>query len=1060
MQLAEISIRRPVFATVLSLLIVLVGGVSFNRLTVREYPKIDEPVVTVSVRYAGASAEVIESQVTKPLEDSIAGIDGVDVITSISRADQGQISVRFRLEKDADSAAAEVRDRTSRVRNRLPQAIEEPVISKVEADAFPVVQVGFSSESLTSLQINDLVNRIVKPRLQTVTGVADVRIFGERKYAMRVWLDSDRMASYRLTTQDVEDAIRRSNLELPAGRIESQQREFSVTSQTDLTKPSQFGEIVIRNVNGFSVKLRDVARVEEGAADERTAVRLNGRPAVAVGVVRQATANPLDLSKGVREVLPKLRADLPADLRVEIANDNSVFIDRSVKNVYRTIAEAVGLVALVIFVFLRTLRASIIPIITIPVSLVGTFALMALAGFTINTLTLLALVLAIGLVVDDAIVMLENIFRHIEEGMDPFSAGIKGAREIGFAIVTMTATLVAVYAPLAFTPGRTGRLFVEFALALAGAVVVSGVVALTLTPMLCTQLLKHNPEPNRFDSTMERWLTSLSARYGSALRWIVTARYASLTGGQRPGSRGRQVLGFVLQARWLVVAVMLGCALAIALIFPTMKQELSPLEDRGVILASVNAPDGSTLDYTNRYAQALEDLGRPYAEFDRIYANVGNPTVAQASVVYRTVDWDKRSRSTLELARELQPKFNALAGVTAFPITPPSLGQGFRERPLNFVIQTSDSYENLNAVVRQMLDEIAKNPGIVSPDVDLRLNKPELRIEVERDKAADLGVSVEVVAKAVETLLGGRNVTRYKRDAEQYDVIVQTQPSGRNTPEDIDRIYVRGKNDAMIPLSALVKVRESVSPRELNHFGQRRSVSITASLAGDYSLGEALTFMNQTAAKVLRAGYSTDLNGTSREFRSSQGALAIVFVLALVFIFLVLAAQFESFVDPLVIMLSVPLSMVGALLALKWSGGSLNVYSQIGLITLVGLITKHGILIVEFTNQLRGQGMEMIDALVKASAQRLRPILMTTGAMVLGAVPLALANGAGAESRMQIGWVIVGGMSLGTLLTVFVVPTMYTLFARKAIPGANKAEAKDAPDGGIHGHAPATRGVK
>ena len=1046
MQLAEISIRRPVFATVLSLLIVLVGGVSFNRLTVREYPKIDEPVVTVSVRYAGASAEVIESQVTKPLEDSIAGIDGVDVITSISRADQGQISVRFRLEKDADSAAAEVRDRTSRVRNRLPQAIEEPVISKVEADAFPVVQVGFSSESLTSLQINDLVNRIVKPRLQTVTGVADVRIFGERKYAMRVWLDSDRMASYRLTTQDVEDAIRRSNLELPAGRIESQQREFSVTSQTDLTRPAQFGEIVIRNVNGFSVKLRDVARVQEGAADERTAVRLNGRPAVAVGVIRQATANPLDLSKGVRDVLPKLRADLPPDLRVEIANDNSVFIDRSVKNVYRTIAEAVGLVALVIFVFLRTMRASIIPIITIPVSLVGTFALMALAGFTINTLTLLALVLAIGLVVDDAIVMLENIFRHIEEGMDPFSAGIKGAREIGFAIVTMTATLVAVYAPLAFTPGRTGRLFVEFALALAGAVVVSGVVALTLTPMLCTQLLKHNPKPNRFDRAMERWLTSLSDRYGAALRWIVTARYPSPAGSQGSGSRGQQMMSFVLQARWLVVAVMGVCALAIALIFPTMKQELSPLEDRGVILANVNAPDGSTLDYTNRYAQALEDMGKPYAEFDRISANVGNPTVAQASVVYRTVDWDKRTRSTLDMARELQPKFNALAGVTAFPITPPSLGQGFRERPLNFVIQTSDSYQNLNAVVRQMLDEIAKNPGIVSPDVDLRLNKPELRIEVERDKAADLGVSVEVVAKAVETLLGGRNVTRYKRDAEQYDVIVQTQPGGRSTPEDIDRIYVRGKNDAMIPLSALVKVRENVSPRELNHFGQRRSVSITASLAGDYSLGEALSFMNQTAAKVLKTGYSTDLNGTSREFRNSQGALAIVFALALVFIFLVLSAQFESFVDPLVIMLSVPLSMIGALLALKWSGGSLNVYSQIGLITLVGLITKHGILIVEFTNQLRGQGMEMIDALVKASAQRLRPILMTTGVMVLGAVPLAFASGAGAESRMQIGWVIVGGMSLGTLLTVFVVPTMYTLFARKAIPGANTAVAKEEPD--------------
>ncbi|WP_137894935.1 efflux RND transporter permease subunit [Ramlibacter sp. 2FC] len=1025
MQLAEVSIRRPVFATVLSLLIVLIGAVSFNRLSVREYPKIDEPVVTVSVRYAGASAEVIESQVTKPLEDSIAGIDAVDVITSISRAEQAQISVRFRLEKDADSAAAEVRDRTSRVRNRLPQAIDEPVIAKVEADAFPVIWLAFTSDTLSPLQVNDLVSRVVKPRLQTVTGVADVRIFGERKYAMRVWLDPDRLAAYRLTTQDVEDAIRRSNLELPAGRIESQQREFSVTSQTELIRPGQFAEIVLKTVNGFPVKLRDVARVQEGAADERSAVRLNGRPAISAGVIRQATANPLLLSQGVRDVLPRLKADLPPDLSVEVANDNSVFIDRSVKSVYQTIAEAVGLVALVIFVFLRTARASIIPIVTIPVSLIGAFALMALAGFTINTLTLLALVLAIGLVVDDAIVVLENIFRHIEEGLDPFSAAIKGAKEIGFAVVAMTLTLAAVYAPLAFTPGRTGRLFMEFALALAGAVLVSGFVALTLSPMMCSLLLRHNPKPNLFDRGMERWLTALSQAYGRLLRWVL------------------------LKARWAVVAVMLGCAAAIYFVYPGMKQELAPLEDRGTILATVNAPDGATLDYTNRYAQALERMGQAYPEFDRIFANVGNPTVAQASVVYRTVDWENRSKSTLEIARELQPKFNGLPGVNAFPITPPSLGQGFRERPVNFVIQTSDSYENLNRVLRQMQGEIAKNPGIVSPDVDLRLNKPELRIDVDRAKAADLGVSVDVVARAIETMLGGRNVTRYKRDAEQYDVIVQTQASGRTTPEDIERIQVRGRNDAMIPLSALVTVRESVSPRELNHFGQRRSASITANLAPDYSLGQALGFLDQTAAKVLKPGYTTDLNGTSREFRSSQGALLIVFVLALLFIFLVLAAQFESFVDPLVIMLSVPLSMIGALLALKWSGGSLNVYSQIGLITLVGLITKHGILIVEFTNQLREQGLSMIDALVKASAQRLRPILMTTGAMVLGAVPLATASGAGAESRIQIGWVIVGGMSLGTLLTIFVVPAMYSLFARKAVPGAITVAVDEVP----HPHA-------
>ena len=1034
MQLAEISIRRPVFATVLSLLVLLVGAVSFTRLTVREYPKIDEPVVTVSVRYAGASAEVIESQVTKPLEDSIAGIDAVDVITSISRAEQSQISVRFRLEKDADNAAAEVRDRTARVRNRLPDAVDEPVIAKVEADASPVMWLAFSSDTRSPLEINDLLNRIVKPRLQTVTGVADVPIYGERRYAMRIWLDPERMAGYRLTTQDVEDAIRRNNLELPAGRIESQQREFSVTSQTELARPAQFSDIVIRTVNGFPVRMRDVARVEESAASDRSRVRLNGRDAISMGVIRQATANPLELSAGVRAMLPTLKADLPADITIDIANDNSVFIDRSVKSVYQTIAEAVVLVALVIFVFLRTLRASIIPIITIPVSLVGTFALMALAGFSINTLTLLALVLAIGLVVDDAIVMLENIYRHIEEGLDPFSAAIKGAREIGFAIVAMTLTLVAVYAPLAFTPGRTGRLFVEFALALAGAVVVSGFVALTLSPMMCSLLLKHNPKPNWFDRSMERWLTAMSDAYGRLLRWVVTARWGG-GGGLR---------GALFQGRWLVVGVMLASAVGLALVYPKMKQELSPLEDRGTILVNVTAPDGATLDYTNRYALELEKIGRDYPEFDRIFANIGNPTVAQGSVIYRTVDWEQRERSTLDMARELQPKVGALPGVNAFLITPPSLGQGFRSRPLTYVIQTSDSYENLNAVTRQMLAEMAKNPGIIAPDADLRLNKPELRISVNRERAADLGVSVDVVARAIETMLGGRTVTRYKRDAEQYDVIVQTEARGRTTPENIDSIYVRGRNDAMIPLSSLVNVKESVSPRELNHFGQRRSVTITANLSPDYSLGEALKFMDDTAAKVLKPGYTTDLNGTSREFKSSQGALGVVFVLALVFIFLVLAAQFESFIDPLVIMVSVPLSMIGALLALQWSGGSLNVYSQIGLITLVGLITKHGILIVEFTNQLREEGMEMVDALVKASAQRLRPILMTTGAMVLGAVPLALATGAGAETRSQIGWVIVGGMSLGTLLTIFVVPTMYTLFARKAVPGAKTTVAVDA----------------
>jgi len=1010
MKFSETSIRRPVFATVMSLLLVLVGAVSFMGLQVREYPRIDEPVVNVTTRLTGASSEVIESQVTKPLEDSISGIEGVDIITSVSRSEQSQITARFKLSKSPEDAAADVRDRVSRVRGRLPDAIDEPVIAKVEADATPTIWLAFSSETLSPLEITDLINRVVKPRLQTVPGVADVQINGDRKFSMRIWVDPDKLAAFRLTVQDVEDALRKQNLEVPAGRIESQQREFSVTAQTDLVSPAQFGEIALKNASGYVVRLRDVARIEQAAASERSSVRLNGVPAVSMGVIRQATANPLEVADGVREVMPKIQLDLPPAVRVQQANDNSIFIDRSIKSVYKTIAEAVLLVALVVFVFLRTLRASIIPLVTIPVSLIGVFGLMAAVGFTINTLTLLALVLAIGLVVDDAIVVLENIFRHVEEGLSPFQAALRGAKEVGFAVVAMTMTLAAVYAPLAFTPGRTGRLFVEFALTLAGAVIVSGFTALTLTPMMCSKLLRHNPSPNRFDRLMEALLVGISARYEVALRWV-------------------------LLRRWLVLAVMAISAVASWWLFKTAKSELAPLEDRGVILATVNAPDGSTLEYTQRYMQAIERIGMGYPEFDRVFVVTGNPTVSQGVAFLRTTDWSQRSRSTQQMSRELLPQFAMLPGVTAFPITPPSLGQGFRERAINFVIVSSDSYDNLARVSQQILAEMAKNPGIVQPDSDLRLNKPELFIQVDRDRAADAGIAVDQVARTIESMLGGRNVTRYKRDAEQYDVIVQTEGRGRTTPEDIDRMFVRGKGDAMVPLASLVTVRESVSPRELNHFNQRRSVALTANLAPGYSMGEALEFMDQTAAKVLKPGYSTELNGVSREFRSSSGALGLVFVLALLFIFLVLSAQFESFVDPFVIMLAVPLSMVGALAAMRLTGGTLNVYSQIGLITLVGLITKHGILIVEFSNQLRQQGREMHEAVVEAAALRLRPILMTTAAMVLGALPLALANGAGAESRQQIGWVIVGGMSLGTLLTIFVVPTMYTLFARGAVPG-------------------------
>jgi multidrug efflux pump len=1010
MRLSEIAIRRPVFATVMSLLLVLVGFVSFSKLSLREYPRIDEPVVTVSTRLTGASSEVIESQVTKPLEDSISGIEGVDIVTSISRSESSQITVRFKLEKNPDNAAADVRDRVARVRYRLPDAVDEPVIAKVEADAQPTLRMVFTSETLDPLQVTDVVNRIVKPRLQTIPGVADVETGGDRRYAMRIWLDADRLAAYKLTVQDVEDALRRQNLEVPAGRIESQQREFNVTARTDLNTVREFAEVALRQVNGSVIRLKDVARIAEAAASERSRVRLNGLPAVSVGVIKQATANPLEVSAAVNAMLPRLQQDLPAGIVVRPASDNAIFIDRSIQSVYHTIAEAVVLVALVVFVFLRTLRASIIPLVTIPVSLIGSFAIMAAAGFTVNTMTLLALVLAIGLVVDDAIVVLENIFRHIEEGLAPLQAAFQGAREIGFAVVAMTLTLVAVFAPLAFTPGRTGRLFVEFALTLAGAVLVSGFVALTLTPMMCSKLLRHNARPTRFDAGMERVLVWISDRYAALLR-------------------------LALRQRWLVVLLMLASGAGSWWLFVNAKSELSPMEDRGVVVMPITAPDGATMDFTARYLDAIERIGAQYPEFDKRFVFAGGATVSQGIAILRTVDWDERKKSTQQLARSLIPQVSQLPGVNAFPITPPSLGQGFNSRPINFVIVTGDSYQNLAKVAAQFSAEMGKYPGFVQIDNDLRLNKPEIYLEVDRERAADLGVQVDAVARTVETMLGSRAVTRYKRDAEQYDVLVQTESQNRSTPQQIERLFVRGKGDALVPLSSLVKVTEAVSPKELNHFNQRRSVSITAGLAPGYALGEALVKMDEIAQQVLPMGYATELNGVSREYKSSSGALGLVFVLALLFIFLVLSAQFESFVDPFVILLSVPLSMVGALLALQWSGGTLNVYSQIGLITLVGLITKHGILIVEFSNQLRQQGRNTMDAVVEAAALRLRPILMTTGAMVLGALPLALASGAGAESRQQIGWVIVGGMSLGTLLTIFVVPTMYTLFARKAVPG-------------------------
>jgi multidrug efflux pump len=1006
MQLPEICIKRPVFATVLSLIILLVGAISYTRLSVREYPRIDEPVVSVTTTYRGASAEVVESQITKVLEDSLAGIEGVDIMTSQSRSERSQINVRFSLKRDPDSAAADVRDKVARVRAKLPDTSDEPVIAKVEADSFPVIYISVQSGGRTVLEATDFVKRYIQPRLSVLPGASDVRIFGERQVSMRVDLDRTRLAGYKLTVQDVEEAIRRQNAEIPAGRIEGSAREFTVVAETDLRTPDQFNNIIVANVGGYPVRIRDVGNAYVGPVDERVISRYNGKPSLNIGVIKQAVANPLELSNAVSAEVDRINENLPEGMKLVVAYDTSVFIDRSIKSVFKTIAEAVALVVLVIFVFLRSFRATLVPIVTIPVSLIGAFGLMYAFGFTINTLTLLALVLAIGLVVDDAIVMLENIWRHIEQGMPRKRAAIEGAREIGFAIVAMTLTLAAVFAPLAFATGRTGRLFIEFALTLAGAVIVSGFVALTLSPMMCSLLLKHEKKHSWLYNLIEGWIQAMTSGYRRALVWV-------------------------LHRRLLVVGAWVFVLGAGALLFTQLKSELAPLEDRGVVFGLVSAPQGSTPQYTSDMLKPIETVYTALPESAAFTTIAGFPTVVDGNAVLRLKPWEERTRTAQQLAEVVRPAMMALPGAIAFPITPPSLGQPFRSTPVEYVVMSQIPYADLQRLVDRFLDEVRKYPGVQNLQIDLRLNTPEVRVRINRDKISDVGVQVETVGRTLETMLGGRQVTRFKREGEQYDVIVQVAPVDRASPADISDTYVRGRDGGMVQLANLVDVRESVAPQSLNHFNRLRAVKVTATLAPGYAVGEALQAMDDAAKRVLPHTAQTGVDGQSREFRVSGGEIYFTFVLALAFIYLVLSAQFESFVDPFVIMLSVPLSMTGALLTLWAFGGTLNIYSQVGLVTLVGLITKHGILIVEFANQLRAKGESLTDAVVDAAAQRLRPILMTTGAMVLGALPLARAVGAGAESRIPIGLVIVGGLVFGTLLTLFVVPTAYTLLARR-----------------------------
>lgn len=1007
MRFTEIFVRRPVLATVANLVVVLIGLVCFDRLTVREYPNIDVPTVTVSTDYRGAPASVVESTITKPLEDSISGIDGIDYIKSISRAENSQITVVFRLNRNPDEAASDVRDRVSRAQQLLPDEADSPIVAKTEADAQPVIWMAGSSTRQSLMEVSDYMARTVKDRLQTLPGVSSVRVFGERKPSMRVWLDPQRMAAFTVTTQDIETALTRQNADIPAGRIESTAREFTVRTTTDVNTPEQFRQLVITNKNGTLVRIGDVAKVEIAPEDERTYTRFNGVNSVAIGIIKQSTANPLEVSRALREALPDVQKHLPQGMSLNISYDSSVFIEAAIFSVYETIAVTIALVALVIFLFLGSFRATLVPLVTIPISIIGSFALIALFGFTINTLTLLALVLAIGLVVDDAIVVLENIYRHIEEGMRPFAAAIKGISEITFAVIAMTLTLAAVFAPLGFATGRTGKLFMEFALTLAGTVLISGYIALTLSPMMCSKILKAHE-----GGIMEKFRHKIDTLYNRVsdtyMHWL---------------DKG-------LAERGLVVMIATLSAAGMGLLAWAMPSELAPTEDRGVFFTVMMAPEGSTPEYLDSYARQVEAVLGTIPEQAWGFTAVGFPISTNAFAPVGLQEWSKRSRSQMEIVQSVFPRLFGIPGIMAFAINPPSLGQHGTSKPVEIVIQTSGSYEDLDRIVSTVMNKARANTGLVNLDTDLKLNKPELLVTFNRDKMADLGISVDTVGRTLETMLGGKQVTRFKRGGDQYNVMLQVDKPLRASPDALSMISVRAADGSMVQLSNLVSLHEGVAPRELNHFDKLRAATITSSLNSGYSLNEALQFMEQAIREAGGPDVQITYGGQTREYYESSASIALTFLLALGFIYLVLSAQFESFVVPVTIMLAVPLAMFGALLTLRITGGTLNVYSEIGLLTLVGLITKHGIMLVEFANVQREHGKNPVDAMKAACLLRLRPILMTTSAMVLGAVPLALATGAGAESREQIGWVIVGGMTVGTLLTLFVIPVIYTFLAR------------------------------
>ncbi len=1026
MIISDLSVRRPVFASVISLLLVILGLAAMMDLPVRQYPDVDSPVVSIDTRYRGASAEVVESKITQIIEDRIAGIEGIEKLTSSSRDERSDIRIEFNLGRDIDAAANDIRDRVSRVLDQLPTEADAPEIAKVDSSRQAVMYLNLTSDRMDGLEITDYAERYLVDRFSTVAGVARVGISGARRYAMRIWLKRQSLAARGLTVNDVETALRSENVELPAGRLESVEREFTLRTDTGFNTEDDFRNLVIgRGVEGQLVRLGEVADVRIGAENERSIARANGESAVSLSIEQLSKANSVLVSRAVQEEVANIADELPEGMVLSVNYDRAEFIEASMNEVYKALAVALLLVLVVIYFFLGSFRATLIPAIVVPISVIATFIVMSAMGYTINILTLLGLVLAIGLVVDDAIVVLENIYRRMEEGQKPLLAALDGSQEIGFAVVATTLVLVAVFVPLSYIEGDIGRLFREFGITLAAAVLFSSLVALTLTPMLCSKLLRGRELRKGLPAKVDEFFKRLRKHY-------------------------RNLLNRVIDWPRLMLALVILITVFAGYLLQTLPSEYAPNEDRGAFFISLRAPEGATLETMDRSTRQLEEIlktetgeGKPVKRFLTRLPGWGSSAVNSSLVIVLLSHWDDREEADQEIAGRLRSQLSEIPGARIFVSTPRALGIRGGGSPVELVLGGPD-YEQLKEWRDKMLFEMESMPELASADSDYQERKPQMKISVDRNRAATLGVSLSNVGRTLETMLGSRIVTTYVDRGREYNVVILGSDADRSSTDDLSNLYVRSSlTGELVPLSNLVNISEIAGPSELKRFDRMRSITVSAELTEGTSLGEAIEKLTKVARQTLPSSARISWDGESQDYLDSGSSLYLTFAMALLIVFLVLAAQFESFVNPMIILVTVPLALTGALLGLWAYGSSVNVFSQIGAILLIGLSAKNGVLIVEFANQLRDRGMHFREAVIEAASVRLRPILMTSACTTFGALPLLLGTGAGAEARQPIGIVVVYGVTISAVLTLFVVPALYVLFARSTSSPQHVSRAID-----------------